>query len=188
MIICYHRYQIEYIDNHEIVCPRYTLKGGTEVIVIPWFLIPGRPYPIQIYLYACNLYSTSPSLGQRGVAEATRKKFKLKAFSHSTVSRSFRSFEQCRELSLENKIGKEFKDSTSETPKLIGPAAKADAKKDKRPHSEGRFPSVIDTLARRKEMRGFFPKLTSTAKIADIESTSGQFVESRHKKTGRMIL
>ena len=76
---------------HEIVCPEYAHEDGSSVVYVPWFLIIGRPYPIQVYLYACDLYSSEQGYGQREVAKATREKFKLKTFSHSTVCRSFKT-------------------------------------------------------------------------------------------------
>ena len=164
------------------------LENGEEVVLMPWFLIPGRPYPIQIYMYVCNLYITDPELGQRGAAKATREKFKLKKFSHSTVSRSFRSFEQCQKLVLKNRFGEELKAYGAETPKLINAPTKDDAKKEGKPCSQGRFASVADTLVRREGMAGFLPKFTRAAKRVEIESSSVRFVENWHKKTGRLLL
>jgi len=185
----YHRYQIEYVNKQEIVCPRYRQADGTEVVVIPWFLIPGRPYPIQIYQYACSLYSTNPELGQRGVAEATRKKFNLTTFSHSTVSRSFRRIEQSRKLAVESRFGADAWDFLGGLPVLVvGAAAKADATQEVSPHHENRFPKVNDTLVRREEMSVFLPKFTLGTKRENIELTGCQFVENWHKKTGRLLL
>ena len=188
----YHRYQIEYIDrDHEVVCPRYTFANGTYVIVIPWFLIPGRPYPIQIYLYACSEYSSKLEMGQRGAAEATRKKFNLDTFSHSTVSRSFKTFEQDREMAMERRFGEELKPCDTGTPEFIEAAAKvgkASAVKDGVAPCAGNFPSVNDTLARRKEMAGFFREFLCDEGKWNIEATGRQFAENWHKKTRRLLL
>ena len=156
--------------------------------VIPWFLIPGRPYPIQVYLHACSLYSSNPKIGQRGAAEATRAKFDLKTFSHSTVCRSFRSFEQARKLSLENRFGEKLKPCDAETPLFVGVAAKVGTTKEDNSHSAGRFPSAIDTAARRKYMTKFFPNFLFEAKIGIIESISLQFVENWHKKSMVLLI
>lgn len=161
---------------------------GTYVTVLPWYLIPGRPYPVQIYLYACELYISSPEIGQRGAAESTRKKFKLKTFSHSTVSRSFRSFEEARKSSMENKFGAEIAASGTGRPMLIGAAAKNNIKNEAGNRPERRFPAVIDTFGRRKAMRGFLPNIPCGAKRSDIESVSNKFVEKWHKKTRRLLL
>ena len=188
-IVRHHRYQIEYIErDHEVVCPRYTFADGTDVVVIPWFLIPGRPYPIQVYLHACGLYSSNPEMGQRGVAEATRIKFKLDTFSHSTVSRSFRSFEQAHKQSLENKYGEEVKASGAGSPKLVGAAAKACANPEEGAHPDKRFPAAGDTAARREEMAKFFPKFPCDTKTGSIEAISRQFVENWHKKSVVLLI
>ena len=156
------------------------------MIVIPWYLIPGRPYPIQVYLHACSLYSSKPEIGQRGAAEATRAKFELKTFSHSTVSRSFRSFEQVRKQSLEGRYGEELNAGGIESPSIVGVATKAVDNNEEKGLSGKRFPSADDTAARRAEMAKFLPKFPSDAKTAGIEAAGRQFVENWHKKS--MIL
>jgi hypothetical protein len=185
--IRYHRYQIEYIEHHEIICPRYTFADGTYVVLLPWFLIPGRPYPAQIYLYACELYSSNPDIGQRGVAKATRSKFKLSTFSHSTVSRSFRSFEEAKKRTLDSKFGEEVAICGTGLPMLIAAAPKTVSKSAK-VDSEKRFRSTVDTLTRREAMCGFFPKFISGAKRSEIESISIQFMEDWYKKNRRLLL
>ena len=77
-----------------IVCPEYRNKanGGEPVVIIPEFLIPGRPYPVYIYLYAIDLYSSNPKLSQRAAAKATRKHFGLSTFSHTTLGRALKRF------------------------------------------------------------------------------------------------
>jgi len=157
-------------------------------MVIPWFLIPGRPYPVQVYLFACELYSSVPEIGQRGAAKATRAKFKLDTFSHSTVSRSFKSFEKAHKLALEKRFGEEAKVFATEGPAPIRAAASTDIKAAEGARSERRFPSAADTAMRRGNMAKFFPKYHCGAKRSDIESTSSQFVKGWHEKTMRMLL
>jgi len=190
-IIRYHRYKIEYNrSDREIICPRYTFADGIDVIVIPWFLIPGRPYPIHVYMYASGLYSTNPEMGQRGVAEATRKQFKLGKgkFSHSTVSRSFRAFEESRRQGLENRYGEELKIGGAMTGVLIGAAIKSAAKKDEEHETARRFPKTAETSARRREMAVFLEKFLCLAEKMKIEAASRQFVENWQKRTGRLLL
>jgi len=190
----YHHYQIEYINRHEIVCPWYYFADGTNLMLIPWYLIPGRPYPIQIYLFACELYSSNPKFGQRGVAKITRAKFKLEAFSHSTVCRSFRSFEDMQRLSLENRFGEEIKNFKGI--RIISSAPKTSVTDnevensciDINPHKNRCFPSVTDTLDRRKILSGFLPKFKENAKIIEIEAAGCQFVKNSHEKSGRLLL
>jgi len=126
-------------------------------------------------------------MGQRGVAEATRTKFKLETFSHSTVSRSFRAFEEAREQALENKYGGNAGAFSEATPP-ISAAAKVTARNDNGKQSGKRFRTVTDTLLRRDGMRGFLPKFHRTSKTCDIESISKRFVEIWHKKTRRLLL
>jgi hypothetical protein len=186
--VSYARYQIEYVEHHEIVCPRYTFAGGAHVTVIPWFLIPGRPYPIQVYLYACALYSANPEIGQRGAAKATREKFRLGKFSHSTVCRSFKSFEEARKQALEKKFGEEFTAFGPVPKNLVGAAAKARVKEGEAKVSERRFPTAAGTLARREAMRPFFPKFPCGAARAAVESASSVFAKGWHEKTRRLLL
>ena len=186
--IRYQSYQIEYMRHHEIVCPRYTFADGTDVIVLPWYLIPGRPYPVQIYLYACELYCSNPTIGQRGAAKATREKFKLNTFSHSTVSRSFRSFERAQKQALENKFGEEATASGTESPKFISAASKSKTKNEEAAQPEKRFPATADTSTRRKSMGGFFPKYPDGAQRGEIESASIKFVGDWHEKNRRLLL
>ena len=183
--VSYHRYQIEYLRKHEIVCPRYSFADGSYVVVIAWFLIPGRPYPIQIYLHACALYSSVPDIGQRGAAEATRKKFKLAKFSHSTVSRSFKAFEQSRKHGLERRFGEEIGASI---PNSVRPAAKAETTKAEKQKSTRSFPSPTAMTGRRKEMSVFLREVQSSSKTKEIEAASRRFVENWHKKIGRLLI
>ena len=75
-----------------IVCPEIQ-NGEIKTLIIPAFLIPGRPYPIYVYIYAIVLYSSNPAMGQREAAEKTRKRFDLVTFSHSTLGRAMRKLE-----------------------------------------------------------------------------------------------
>ena len=194
---CDYYYRIEYNGRkHDIVCPGYTLKDGRYVVIIPWYLIPGRPYPIQVYLFASELYSSDPKLGQRGAAEATRIKFDLETFSHSTVCRSFKSIEDAQRLSLEHRFGEEAEIDHTKGITIIKSVPKASTKgdkaensgTDKKQHKDRRFPSVTDTADRRKALRGFLPKFKKNAKIIKIETAGCRFVKNWHKKSGRLLL
>ena len=91
------RYKLEYHHkDYIIVCPEYrdTANNRKPIVIIPEFLIPGRPYPVYIYLYAIDLYSSNPELGQRAAAEATRKHFGLATFAHTTLGRALKRFVQ----------------------------------------------------------------------------------------------
>ena len=182
---CNHYYRIEYDGrNHDIVCPGYILEDGRYVVVIPWYLIPGRPYPIQVYLFACELYSSNPKLGQRGVAKITRAKFKLETFSHSTVCRSFKSLEYAQKSALNNRFGKEINNKFKRM--MINSAPKISATDKNSPKNV--FPSVTDTADRRKILSGFLPKFKKNAKIIEIETAGCHFVKNWHEKSGRLLL
>ena len=69
---------------YEVYCPE-TQEDGIRYLILPEFMIPGRPYPIYVYIYAIVLYSSNPKMGQREAAERTGKRFGIEKFSHSTV-------------------------------------------------------------------------------------------------------
>lgn len=188
-----HRYHIEYNRRElEIVCPRYIFADGVHIVVIPWFLLPGRPYPVQVYLYACSLYSANPGIGQRGAAKATREKFKLETFSHSTVSRSFKAFERAREFALGSRFGGDLKVCGKDAPKLVGPAAKHVGNNgEDAPNTARRIPSASCTAARCKEMAGFFREYYCAAEsggIKAIEAAGRRFSRKWHEKTHRLLI
>ena len=82
------------IENHEyeIVCTEIWKKGDNEhSVMIPSTSLPHRPYLLEVYLYAINLYSSRPEMSQRAAAEATRKEFKLVTFSHTTLGRAMKA-------------------------------------------------------------------------------------------------
>jgi len=77
-----------------VVCPEFR-KGAAEaspIVILPDFMIPGRPYPVYVYLFAIRLYSTRPDKGQRWAAAETRKQFGLTTFSHTTLGRAMKAF------------------------------------------------------------------------------------------------
>ncbi len=82
------------IDNILIlICPMLKLKDGKKVVVWPSEKLPGRPYPVYVYLYAVAIYLTE-DISMRKAAEKTRKKFKLVTFCHSTLSRALKKLRQ----------------------------------------------------------------------------------------------
>jgi len=85
-------YQVTYRHHvYTIICPEYR-KETDIVLIIPEFLLPGRPYPIYVYLYAIDDYSKNPNTSQRQSAEATRKHFGLETFAHTTLGRFLKRF------------------------------------------------------------------------------------------------
>ena len=91
------RYQIK--DKHKvftIVCPEYRKDAicAEPIVIIPVFYVPGRPYPIYVYLFAIDLYSSNPKKSQRWAAGETRKHFGLETFAHTTLGRALKAFVQ----------------------------------------------------------------------------------------------
>jgi len=88
-LTCHHK-------DYSIVCPvfRNNKKGAEPVVVIPEFFIPGRPYPVYIYLFGIDLYSSNPDMSQREAAKATRERFGLNEneFVHTTLGRALKTF------------------------------------------------------------------------------------------------
>jgi hypothetical protein len=95
----YQRYERNYKmryahKEYTVTCPEYRNDANDPktVVVIPAFLLPGRPYPVEIYLHAIDLYSRAPERGQRWAAEETRKRFGLDTFAHTTLGRALKAF------------------------------------------------------------------------------------------------
>ncbi|MDR1489086.1 MAG: hypothetical protein LBS65_01175 [Desulfovibrio sp.] len=88
-------YKVKYAHKeYTVTCPEYRndAKEPKTIVIIPAFLLPGRPYPVEIYLHAIDLYSRAPERGQRWAAEETRKRFGLETFAHTTLGRAMRAF------------------------------------------------------------------------------------------------
>ena len=81
------------------------MADGSAMAVVPDFLLPGRKYPIHIYLYAISLYCSNPGMGQREAAAATRREFGLATFSHTTLGRAFRALERSLAQAASGKTG-----------------------------------------------------------------------------------
>ena len=88
-------YKLKYQHKeYTVLCPEYRNEeiGVEPIVIIPTFLIPRRPYPVHVYLYAIDLYSSNPVMGQREAAETTRKLFGLTHFAHTTLGRALKAF------------------------------------------------------------------------------------------------
>ena len=79
----------------EVACPEIDDEENSDeaYIILPEFLIPRRPYPIYIYLYAIATYCLNPKMGQREASKRTRERFGLKTFSHTTLGRALKKLE-----------------------------------------------------------------------------------------------
>jgi hypothetical protein len=132
--------------KNDVVCMEIWKKGDKEhSLIIPSFLIPKRNYPIYVYIFAINLYSSNPKLGQRKVAKETRKEFNLKTFAHTTVGRAMKTLaETLTKTAVENNETVEEKRLTEQNKANTGTIHKK------------RFPSVQDTNTRREMVKSFF--------------------------------
>jgi len=81
--------------EYTVSCPEFRKKGAEPIVVIPEFLVPGRRYPVYVYMYAISLYIRMPGKGQRWASEETRKRFGLASFAHTTLGRALKSFVRC---------------------------------------------------------------------------------------------
>ena len=94
----YQRHEREYkiTSGHKdyiVICLEYRKdeKGHEPVVIIPDFLMRGRRYPVEVYLYAIEIYSKDPEKGQREAAKETRKRFDLVTFAHTTLGRALKA-------------------------------------------------------------------------------------------------
>ena len=128
--------------------------GKAGYLIIPEFLIPGRPYPIYIYLYAVATYCYNPRMGQREAAKRTRERFGLETFSHTTLSRALKKLER---LMKKNKNEPESKTEPVEAPN----AQKA-----------GKLPTVDQMKNRKYRMASYLKK--AAADDSSLKHEAGQ--------------
>ena len=155
-----------------VLCPEYRNDemGALPIVIIPVFLIPRRPYPIQVYLYAIDLYSRNPAMGQREAAEITRKQFGLQHFAHTTLGRALKAFVRNIEEAREHRDG--------EMPELDEEGAQQHANDEKCNEIEQKsverkqpeFPTTQATAKKRKQAARFLE-----GKIS--RTTPKQFIE-----------
>jgi len=79
-------------SDYEIVCAEIS-KDKIKHLIVAEFIIPNRPYPVYVYIYAVMLYSLNYEMGQRKAAELTRTNFGLATFSHTTLGRALKRIE-----------------------------------------------------------------------------------------------
>jgi len=74
-------------------------ETGTSISFLPWFLLPDRPYPIFIYIFAiCHYHNTNKkSLSQS--AAAAGKTFGVLSLNKSTVSRNIKALDNIIDIS-----------------------------------------------------------------------------------------
>jgi hypothetical protein len=100
-VIKYRRQQMEYMHHQVIiVCPQVTDPAtGMSITMAPWFLVPGRPFPVFVYLYMIWHYHTTGQKSQQNSAAAAGKLFGISHLHKSTVCRSIKAMEHFLNLS-----------------------------------------------------------------------------------------
>jgi len=87
----YCKQSMEYMKRDAIIRYLHVKNPGTEVSIflIPWFMLPRKKYPVQIYAYAAwySTYAEKPA-GVTEAAEVVKELFGLETFDPSTVYRS----------------------------------------------------------------------------------------------------
>ena len=135
-----HRYKLQCgWTDIEVVCPEICEHEKTEdrfYLIVPEFLIPGRRYPIYVYIYAIATYCLNPTMGQRETAKRTRERFGLKTFSHTTLGRALKRLEQ---------LIREYTTETEDT-EAADASTEAEGKK---------FPSTVQTKDRRETVAAY---------------------------------
>ena len=91
----FHSQMLEYMRcKAEIIYPQISNPvAGLKVALIPWFVLPGRPFPIFVYTYGIWHYTTGEQTSMRLSAEETRDLFGIGSFNKSTLSRSIKAME-----------------------------------------------------------------------------------------------
>ena len=118
-------------------------------------------------------------MGQREAAESTRIKFGLKAFSHSTLCRTFKDLEQ----SLEKRFGKKIESQSKEPATVDEDVERMDTAATKR-----RFPSVMDTTERRMVIRKFLCEFHETIKEGNIAVAGCNVVSCWYDGTKQLLI
>ena len=158
---------------------------GNSFIVVPDFLSPGRKYPCFVYFYAIILYSSKPSMSQRAVAEATREKFNLPTFSHSTVGRVFKAFE--KSIKETENVLSECEHSGAEAPVIDGNTA-GYSEPDIQTDQKRRFPSVRATADRRRTVHAFINSIVGEVELDIIVEISRKIVKYWYDKNKRLLI
>ena len=71
---------------------------GIKISLLPWFMLPGRAYPVFTYVYAIWHYHSTGKKSLKETAAATGELFGIKSFNKSTVSRSIKAMEDIVDL------------------------------------------------------------------------------------------
>jgi len=89
-------------------------SSGMGISLIPWFMLPGRPYPVFVYIYAIWHYHVTGKKSLSRSAAAAGKVFGVNGLNKSTVSRSIKAFEGFIDVSrIEKPLAADGRDAPS---------------------------------------------------------------------------
>lgn len=148
-------YKIKYqYKEYTVICLEFRddKKGNEPIVIIPEFLVPGRPYPVYVYLYAIDLYSGSPEKGQRWAGEETRKYFGLASFAHTTLGRALKRF--VRNIEEAEKASENTRTEVPDDDGNKSESQKADSEQCDKAKKPG-FPTVRSTKVLRERAAQF---------------------------------
>ena len=195
----YQRYERSYQikcqhKEYTILCPEFRKDDGSSlpVVIIPEFLVPGRPYPIYVYLYAIDLYISNPERGQRWAAKATRKYYGLPSFAHTTLGRALKALVTNLETAGINEIEEleaESKVSVLQEGRASQKAIEEGNARQNNSHSKiTRIPSVQSTWALRKRAAHFLGGKMVLCEIRQSIKIGQAFAMEWFIKYGRFLL
>ena len=92
LAVTYHRHQLEYMHRRfSIIFPKvHNPDNDVTISLVPWFLSPGHPYPVFVYLYASGHYHANGKASLAQSAAAASKVFGIDRLNKSTVSRNMK--------------------------------------------------------------------------------------------------
>ena len=95
LALAYRSQRMEYMHRKVTVTyPQISNNAtGMKVLLIPWFTLSDRPYPVFTYIYAIWHYNNGGKKSQRLSAAAAGKVFGINTFNKSTVCRNIKALE-----------------------------------------------------------------------------------------------
>jgi hypothetical protein len=172
----YQQYERNYTIKEQyreyiVVCPEFRKDAAeaSPIVILPDFLIPGRPYPVYVYLFAIRLYSTHPEKGQRWAAAETRKQYGLSTFAHTTLGRAMKAF---------------VRNIEEDAPTTDGGAEGTSIAAAK----PSGFPTVRATASIREKAAKFLHRRLAAVHIQRTAAVYNWLVKERFKECGRFLL
>jgi hypothetical protein len=186
-------YKLKYeYTEYSVVCYEYRKdgKGEEPIVIIPDFLLPGRPYIACVYLYAIDIYSMNPEKGQRWAAEETRKRFKLPTFAHTTLGRALKSF--ANRIAGTEKSNRTASDVTTEANERIEsvplPELTENIAIKQNSDKRASIPTVKSTNALRSLARSVLSGKFAAASMEKIIENGCELVMNSYLKHQRLLL